>query len=181
MKRALLTCLVLSFGAMLCTGTSAQTRSELERLFRVRVTAYEGPFLPVTGILLPYQADDDSLRIHADDGSRHAFSLTQTMLIERSLGRNHALWGLAGGILGMAVGGAIGGATARKSDGSIGDILFLHWEHTAVIAIGATTGLVMGSVIGALSAPERWVQIGRIEQSPVTVSRNGSLVVSLNR
>jgi hypothetical protein len=179
MKRALMTCLVLAIGTMPLTTSLAQSALETSLFVRVRVTTEDLP-APLIGMMLPYRTGQDSIRVAGPGGEIYTFPLSPQVLIERSNGRNRALWGIGAGSFGFLVGGALGADRAPTIDTFDGLARVVPDTFVPAFA-GAAAGFAIGALIGSAVAPERWIYMSGTKQPTVTVSNQGTLVVSLHR
>jgi hypothetical protein len=115
---------------------------------RVRIVAPTVRPDPTTGTVLLVQPDTIVLR--SGQASSLAVPVSSIQKLEISAGRSRAKWGALGGVIGLFAGGIAGG----KSGG--------HDDPTGVGALagffaGSVVGLGAGIIVGALAAPERWI------------------------
>jgi hypothetical protein len=115
---------------------------------RVRVIAPVIAPDPMTGTIL--SAGTDTIVLRSGRATSLAVPVSSIQKLEISAGRSRAKWGALGGVIGLFAGGIAGG----KSGG--------HDDPTGVGAAagffaGAAMGLGAGIIVGALAAPERWI------------------------
>jgi hypothetical protein len=144
--------LVLAGLALPAAAAFAQSKEpEMQLNSRARITAPTIAARPLVGRVT--SRDSAVLILRSGLGaSEVAVPMRTIELLEISKGHQRGRWALAGFGLGIGVGFVAGAAAELVHEGPSGDASF------APIG-GAFLGMIVGPLIGAIAAPERWRQV----------------------
>jgi hypothetical protein len=133
------------------SAAAAQYSSPVGLSIGTRVRVVAPAIFPdrTIGTVLTAQNDTIVVRRSGTDAT-FVVPVSSLQKVEISAGRSRAKWGALGAVVGLFAGGIAGGASLAHDDTTgLGAV--------AGFFAGATLGLGGGIVIGALAAPERWV------------------------
>ena len=124
---------------------------------RVRVTAPDLKIRAVPGTLV--DVTSDTLSVASTQRGKHVrIPIDKLSRLEISEGKNQRLGIVRGAVSGLLFGGLIGLGVAGLSRGPGADGVS-STEDVAAIATFTGLGLIMGGVLGAAMAPERWNEV----------------------
>ena len=148
---------------------------------RVRLISLFLSKTPVVGTILQIRADTLIVDLEEGRGSTK-LPFSAVSKLEISLGRSRLARGLYGGAIGLLPGAGVGYLIGRNQWGNSNVEHFFNALGGAII--GGSAGIVIGSVIGAATAGEKWQQVVVPPKDlglQVVPSKRGGLSVIVSR